>query len=548
MKIGMLSNLPMLESLKYFFRGIDTVLGGRHETFYRPPEYMHSSKDRQAEMTRDLIRNCDVVLGPTDEMFLETRDSVSKNTPYIWFPFGSVPRGLPDLVNYWQHFKTTDLLVVNCAADLKIMRKFFDNAQLRLLPFVFDESVFYPLDETTRQAMRASLGFGAGDRILVYAGRLTLEKNVHTLLKIFRVVQDLLPNAHLVVAGQGAENPFPEFGVFPVNMRNTLVRTIHKLGLAQERLHFVGAKNADELRGLYNLADVLINLTLLHDECFGLGQVEAMACGTPVVGTNWGGLKDTIIDGESGYKISTAVTSTGVKVDWWEAACKIVSLLEGDAEGLRQRSRQHALGQFSLAPFRHIAESIISEAGAFRESNHEPLALTAFGREFWETCAPRRADLPGYRRSPRAYELYRELITPYTGATPDSTADERLSPDHILCLATPVAPNDDGSLSVDDLIFPLAIDPPGDLRGTITAVLGAMKEEPVIKVERLLGAHLSDRPDAPDALSWMLDAGLLLKTLPENGHRFPQGLGARLSTPMFSVQRLEHTVDAVMLS
>lgn len=546
MKIGMLSNLPMLESLKYFFRGIDAVLAGRHETLYRPPEYLHSSKARQAEMTRELISNCDVVLGPTDEMFLETRDSVDKHTPYIWFPFGSVPRGLPDVVNYWQHFKTTDLLVVNCTSDLKIMGKFFANAQVRRLPFLFDESVFYPFDETERQALRAGLGFGPGDKVLVYAGRLTLEKNVHTLLKIFRVVQELVPEAHLVVAGQGGEDPFPEFGVFPVNMRNTLVRAIHKLGLAQERLHFVGAKNADELRGLYNVADVLINLTLLHDECFGLGQVEAMACETPVVGTNWGGLKDTIIDGESGYKISTTVTATGVKVDWWEAVCKLVSLLEGDAGRLRRRSREHALEQFSLAPFRRIAETIISEADSFRAGTCEPLALTAFGREFWETCAPRRTDLPGYRRGPRAYELYRDLISTYTGALADG--GERLTPDHTLCLATPVVVGHDGSLAVDDLIFPLSVDPPGAHRETISAVLGALKEEPVMTVGRLLGTHLSHRADALDALAWMLGAGLLLKTLPENGHSFPRDLGPRLSAPMFSVHRLERAVDAVMLN
>ena len=52
-----------------------------------------------------------------------------------------------------------------------------------------------------------------------------------------------------------------------------------------------------EVREFYNIADVAINLTLHHDENFGLAQVEAMACGLPVVGSLWGGLKDTIRDG-----------------------------------------------------------------------------------------------------------------------------------------------------------------------------------------------------------------------------------------------------------
>jgi len=273
-----------------------------------------------------------------------------------------------------------------------------------------------------------------------------------------------------------------------------------------------------------------------------------MACGAPVVGTNWGGLKDTIIDGETGYKISTVVTSSGVKVDWWEAVSKIVSLLKSDTGELRWRCHEHALEQFSLAPFRRIAESIISESEALKDSRSEPLELCAFGQEFWETCAPRRADLPGYRRSPRAYQLYRELITPYTGASPDSPADERLKPNHLLCLATPVVLDDDGALLVDDLIFPLRVDPPAAHRETILAVLEAMKQSPVIQVERLISVGLSCRPDAFEALLWMLEAGLLLKTLPANGYVFPKDLAAQLSTPLFSIQRLQHTVDIVMLN
>lgn len=108
------------------------------------------------------------------------------------------------------------------------------------------------------------------------------------------------------------------------------------------------------LRNLYSAADAVVNLTLLHDENFGLAQVEAMGCGTPVVGTNWGGLKDTIIEGETGYKVSTVASpALGVKVDWWEGIHKIVTLLtveESERQSFRERSWKHASEKFSFAP------------------------------------------------------------------------------------------------------------------------------------------------------------------------------------------------------
>lgn len=44
------------------------------------------------------------------------------------------------------------------------------------------------------------------------------------------------------------------------------------------------------------LADIGINLTTLISENFGYTPVEMQACGLPVIGTDWGGLKDTIVD------------------------------------------------------------------------------------------------------------------------------------------------------------------------------------------------------------------------------------------------------------
>lgn len=553
MKIGMINDLPMITSLNYLFSGLETIVG-KHETFRRPPEYLHASDVRREEMTKDLILKSDVIVGTMDEMMLRTRERVGKHVPYVWFPFANVTRSFTDMRHNHKYFRSTDIIVCHCEAEVEITRKFFTNARLRYVPFIYDDSTFHPLEEASRQAVKTEMGFAPDAKILLYVGRIAIEKNLQTVLKIFSVVHDLIPDVHLVVVGKTFELPFMEFGIFPVNLKGTLTKVYRTLGIPEEKIHFYDNKGPAELRNIYAAADAVINLTLNHDENFGLAQVEAMGCGTPVVGTNWGGLKDTIIDGETGYKVSTVASSAlGVKVDWWEGAHKLVSLLrakESERLRFRRRSREHVYGKFSLAPFTQAVESILAETMELKDGGSEPLELAPFGREFFGVCVPLLGNLPSYRLSAHTYDLYRQLITPYTGSTREGSADTNghLSPGQTLCLANPVVMNDDGSVSVDDLIYPFRLPLPEAHRETVWATLAAMREEPVIKVERLTGLYLSGHPAPTDALSWMLDAGLILKTLAGDGSVTLGDVGMKMSTPLYSVQRINPmAVDAVVV-
>lgn len=65
-----------------------------------------------------------------------------------------------------------------------------------------------------------------------------------------------------------------------------------------ERVVFVGQKEREELKYYYAAADLFI--TTPWYEPFGITPLEAMACGTPVIGSNVGGIKFSVLEGKTG--------------------------------------------------------------------------------------------------------------------------------------------------------------------------------------------------------------------------------------------------------
>jgi glycosyltransferase involved in cell wall biosynthesis len=535
MKIG-LAPMPSAiasSSVRDILGSTIEVLQLEHELIWRPPGYELYPKARQEDALKEILFSCDVLLGRVEDLVLQVRHDINRQIPYICFMFGNLPRGNTVMKNNYHLFRTTDVLLVNCTSDLEIANNFFENAQVRPIPFAFKESEFYPLDEGAIQTLRATLGFNSEDKILLYSGRITLEKNLHSVLRIFSVVQKIIPHTRLIIAGECYDAPFREFGAYSVSISRTLEKVIAKLGIDHDKVRFIGHKNSADLCGLYNIADLVINMTLHHDENFGLAQVEAMACGTPVIGTNWGGLKDTIADGETGYKVGTAMTPLGVKLNWWEAVNKIVSFLHNESEylQLRQKCVDIAHNKYSLSKYHKNLRSILADCQRKADGISEPLKASEFARQYW-------AD-PDH--------MYKELITPYTGTSQDGVADDKwLKANQVVCLATPLIKVDEESFEINDPIFPLSITIPAEHKKVICTVIEAMREEPAITVERLTNNYLTGQANIQDALEWMFEAGLILKGGLETEALSARSIGSQMSLPLFSFQRLNFSSDIVV--
>jgi len=550
MKVGVRLLRLEIDSVRWLSNIVYETLAAKHEVVFLPEVFHCSREDRQQQLLESFVRDSDILFSIGSSRLpeiLAARHRIGSNIPAIVCTLGDLPKGSFGIRERLLHHTTNDVFWVSCNADAQIAKNFLPEAKVSLLPFPFDDQHYFPLDGNDRSALRKKYGFTAADRLILYSGRALVSKNLHALLRIFKALSHIVPNVHLILAGQIQREPANELGVMPVHLRNTIDRLCEKLALPVDRLHFMGQVGGQQLRELYNIADVKVNMTLHPDENFGLSQIEAMACGTPVIGSAWGGLKDTIVDGTSGYQVSTVINSTGVKVNWWEAVNKIASLLKNpDArDSMRESCIRHANENYSPTVFRRGLMEMIDRASREAEPSPRPLKVTKFAEEFWSTCEPRSRVM--YRRGHRSFELYTQHMATYCGSAPENLSPtEPLEDEHILCLACPVESDSDGGFRLADPNYPFVLHIPQPYLDTFRAVIGVMRELPVVTVGDLR-ERLGCPADLNSVLSWMF-SGVLLRSRPVEGWVDPSVINEHLGKPLLTVHDVNSEVDFVVLS
>jgi glycosyltransferase involved in cell wall biosynthesis len=146
-------------------------------------------------------------------------------------------------------------------------------------------SQFRP-DARAAEAERERLGV-EGD-VILYLGRICEQKGVDTLLEGYASLRAAqTPSPTLILAG-----PIEQFG--PSSTPTARARWEARIREAGGL--YVGRVPEHRLTGLLNLADVFVMPTR-ELEMFGMAAVEAQACGTPVVASDHGGLRETVRDG-----------------------------------------------------------------------------------------------------------------------------------------------------------------------------------------------------------------------------------------------------------
>ncbi len=177
-------------------------------------------------------------------------------------------------------------------------------SKCRVIPYGIDLSQFTPTRELEERA--SALRARYSGRLLLGVGRLIYYKGFEYAIRAMRSI-----DARLLLVGDGP-------------LRASLEELARSLGVA-DRVHFIGNIHNHDITPYYFASDVFLFPSIFRSEAFGIAQLEAMACGRPIVNTL---LRD------SGVPFVSRHEETGLSVEPrdTEALARAVNSLLGDHE------------------------------------------------------------------------------------------------------------------------------------------------------------------------------------------------------------------------
>lgn len=199
-----------------------------------------------------------------------------------------------------------------------------DPSKVNVIPPGVDTSHFYPIPS---DEARQFIGLAPDDRMILFVGRIEPLKGVETLIQAVAclALKNIKEPVKLAVIGGDPDAFTDELSEEMVRLQNLCDElTVGKM------VAFLGKRGQDTLPYYYSAAEVVVMPS--HYESFGMVALEAMACGTPVIASQVGGLAFLVQDGITGYTIPA---------EDHIALCEKLTALLGQ-ESLRQKMGRNA--------------------------------------------------------------------------------------------------------------------------------------------------------------------------------------------------------------
>jgi len=196
-----------------------------------------------------------------------------------------------------QVIRRADRIVVATLAEMTQLRFLYkaDQHKMVVVPPGVDLSHFYPIpaDEA-----KTYVGLKPENRMILFVGRIERLKGVDTLIEAMACLKlkDPKKPVHLAIIGGDPSASREQMTTEMVRLKDLCA----SLGL-DESVVFLGKRDQAKLPYFYSAAEVLVMPS--HYESFGMVALEAMACGTPVIASEVGGLAYLVRDGETGFTI-----------------------------------------------------------------------------------------------------------------------------------------------------------------------------------------------------------------------------------------------------
>ena len=197
-------------------------------------------------------------------------------------------KGLPANIIQWFSYWSMGRTLAGSAAIIATTRDYFANCRFaRYVNKV--EQVYPPIDQArfgprASDELKARLGIDGKPYLIGFVGRIVAEKGLEYLLEAIPYLEKRGKDCLVLIAGD-----------YTRIAGGSVKDSIDQLAKQYPgRVKFTGHLRFEDLVRFYNLIDVLVLPSVDPLEAFGMVQVEAMLCGTPVIATDMPGVREVI--------------------------------------------------------------------------------------------------------------------------------------------------------------------------------------------------------------------------------------------------------------
>ena len=183
-------------------------------------------------------------------------------------------------------------------------------------------------------------------KVLLFVGRFTAKKDPVSLLKAFHYAHQSVPDAKLVMIGRG-------------ELSQLVLKTIKELHV-QDSVEVLGWQKPEEVACRMQQARAYVQHSVFapngDSEGSPVAIIEAAGCGLPVISTRHAGIKESVIEGVTGYLVDEG--------NWQGMGEYMIKLLNDPelAGKMGQAGRRHILEYYDIEQQMDVIKKILEKA------------------------------------------------------------------------------------------------------------------------------------------------------------------------------------------